>query len=76
MACNLVVKDVDEQVVLRLKQRATAHNRSEEEEHREILVAALMGTKRRSLFEVLRGMPDVGENSDFDCRSDSEHQHR
>lgn len=75
MVTNLVVRNVDENVILRLKKRAAAHNRSAEEEHREILVAALMGTKRRSLFEVLRGMPDVGENSDFDCRSDSEHQH-
>lgn len=76
MTRNLMIRNIDEQVVLKLKQRAAAHNRSEEEEHREILVAALMGTKRRSLIEVLRSMPDVGEDCDFDCRSDSEHRHR
>lgn len=71
MASNLVVRNVDEQVALKLKQRAAAHNRSAEAEHREILVAALMGTKRRSLLDVLRSMPNVGEDSDFDARSNA-----
>lgn len=69
MASNLVVRNVDEQVALKLKQRAAAHNRSAEAEHREILNSVLLGTKRRSLLDVLRSMPNVGEDSDFDSRS-------
>lgn len=69
MARNLVVRNVDEQVALKLKRRAAAHHRSAEAEHRDILVAALMGTKRRSLLDVLRSIPNVAEDSDFDRRS-------
>lgn len=71
MASNLVVRNVDEQVALKLKQRAAAHNRSAEAEHREILNTVLLGTQRRSLLDVLRSMPNVGEDSDFDSRSNS-----
>lgn len=71
MTRNLMIRNIDEQVILKLKQRAAAHNRSAEAEHREILVAALMGTKRRSLLDVLLSMPNVGEDSDFDARSNA-----
>jgi antitoxin FitA len=65
MASNLVVRNVDEGVALALKQRAAAHGRSAEAEHREILKSVLAGPKRRSLAEVLSGMPNVGEDGDF-----------
>lgn len=39
---QLTVRNVDEQVVHALKQRAAAHGRSAEAEHREILRAALL----------------------------------
>ena len=68
MATNLVVRNVDEDVALALKQMAASHGRSAEAEHREILKAALQRPKRRSFAEVLSSMPDVGEDADFNFR--------
>ncbi|UUZ53127.1 DNA-binding protein [Massilia sp. H-1] len=70
MATNLVVRNVDEEVALALKQRAAANGRSAEAEHREILKAALQRPRRRSVADVLANMPDVGEDADFDVRRD------
>ncbi|UUZ47489.1 DNA-binding protein [Massilia sp. B-10] len=70
MATNLVVRNVDEEVALALKQRAAANGRSAEAEHREILKAALQRPRRRSVADVLANMPDVGEDADFDVRHD------
>jgi plasmid stability protein len=69
VATNLVVRNVDEDVALALKQLAAAHGRSAEAEHREILKAALQRPKRRSFKEVLASMPNVGEDDDFNLRS-------
>lgn len=69
MATNLVVRNVEEDVALALKQRAASHGRSAEAEHREILRNALKRPQRRALSEVLASMPDVGEDADFDVRS-------
>jgi len=41
------------------------HNRSAEQEHREILEAALRGPRRRSLAAVLAAMPNLGKDEDF-----------
>lgn len=68
MATNLVVRNVDEDVALALKQMAASHGRSAEAEHREILKAALQRPKRRSFADVLSSMPDVGEDADFNFR--------
>ena len=69
MATNLVVRNVDEDVALALKQLAASHGRSAEAEHREILKAVLQHPKRRSVAEVLANMPNVGEDADFNCRN-------
>ncbi|HQS59393.1 MAG: DNA-binding protein [Gallionellales bacterium 35-53-114] len=69
MATNLVVRNVDEDVALALKQLAASHGRSAEAEHREILKAVLQRPKRRSVAEVLSSMPNVGEDTDFNSRS-------
>jgi plasmid stability protein len=69
MATNLVVRNVDEDVALALKQLAAAHGRSAEAEHREILRTVLQRPKRRSVAEILSNMPNVGEDSDFNCRN-------
>ena len=69
MATNLVVRNVDEDVALALKQRAAANGRSAEAEHREILKAALKRPRRRSVADVLASMPDVGEDADFNVRN-------
>jgi len=69
VATNLVVRNIDEDIALALKQQAAAHGRSAEAEHREILRTVLQRPKRRSLAEVLLGMPNVGEDSDFNNRN-------
>lgn len=66
MANNLVVRNVDEAVVLALKQTAAAQGRSAEAQHREILRTALLRPKRRTVAQVLGRMPDVGEDADFE----------
>ena len=62
---QLMVRNLTEDLVKALKQRAAKHNRSAEQEHREILQAALRGPRRRSLAEILGAMPDVGQDQDF-----------
>ena len=68
MATNLVVRNIDEDVALALKQRASQHGISAEAEHREILRLALKRPKRRSFAEVLSNMPNVGKDEDFNFR--------
>jgi antitoxin FitA len=63
----LIVRNLEEEVVHELRQRAARHGRSAEAEHREILRHALLpGKKRRSLKELLLEMPPVGEDADFE----------
>jgi plasmid stability protein len=68
---QLLVRDIEAEVVRALKLRAASHGRSAEEEHREILRAALRDSgQRSSLKELLLEMPDVGEDADFERRRD------
>jgi plasmid stability protein len=69
MATNLVVRNVEEDVALALKQRAASHGRSAEAEHREILRMVLQRPKRRTVADVLSSMPNVGEDADFNFRN-------
>jgi plasmid stability protein len=62
---QLVVRNLPDELVKALKQRAARHNRSAEQEHREILELALRGPRRRSLAAVLAAMPNVGRDEDF-----------
>lgn len=62
---QLLVRKVSDGLVKALKQRAAKRNRSAEQEHREILKAALHGPRRRHLAEVLLEIPGVGEDGDF-----------
>jgi plasmid stability protein len=62
---QLIVRDLPAELVLALKRRAAKRNHSAEQEHREILKAALKGTKRRPLAAVLAAIPNVGEDGDF-----------
>jgi len=66
---SLVVRNVDEVVVLALKQLAASHGRSAEAEHREILRSVLIRPKRRSVAEVLSSMPHIGDDADFNFRN-------
>lgn len=43
MATSLIVRNLDEELVAKLKRRAAAHGRSMEAEHRELLRLALAG---------------------------------
>src|ERR1700727_3002267 len=56
---DLLVRGVDDEIVRALKERAGAHGRSAEAEHRAILSAALARPRRRTFAEVLASMPDV-----------------
>ena len=65
---ELVVRQIEERVVRKLKERAGARGVSMEEEHRRILREALLGTatSQPSFKEALLAMPHVGEDRDFD----------
>jgi plasmid stability protein len=63
---DLLVRGVDDELVRALKERAAAHGRSAEAEHRAILAAALARPRRRTFEEVLASMPDVGVDEDFE----------
>jgi antitoxin FitA len=60
---QLIVRNVDDDLVQRLKERAAKHGRSAEEEHRQLLRAAL---RSEGLINRLREMPDVGSDDDFE----------
>lgn len=62
---NLTVRNLDDDIVQALKERAAAHGRSAEAEHREILAKALRHPQRKTLTEVLMSMPNVGQDADF-----------
>jgi plasmid stability protein len=49
---QLIVRNIDEELVARLKIRAAEHGRSAEAEHREILRQALLEEPRRSFKEL------------------------
>jgi antitoxin FitA len=68
---QLIVRNVEEGVVLALKRRAARHGRSAEAEHRELLRSALQDDLARASFKAaLASMPDVGEDADFAVRRD------
>jgi antitoxin FitA len=68
---QLLVRDIETDVVRNLKIRAARHGHSAEEEHRQILRAALsQSTSPASLKELLLEMPAVGEDRDFERPDD------
>ena len=68
---QLIVRNLEEEVIAALKQRAVRHGRSAEEEHRQILRQALRPrAARSSLKELLSEMPNVGEDRDFERPAD------
>ena len=63
---QLIVRNLEEKVVAKLRQRAAANNRSVEAEHRELLRTALLGAEaRRSFKQALADIPAVGCDEDF-----------
>jgi plasmid stability protein len=66
---QLLVRDLDDEIVEALRQRATANGRCMEAEHREILRAHLTRIpKRKSLKAVLAEMPYFEDDYLFDMR--------
>jgi len=62
----LLVRGVDEVLVKALKERAGAHGRSAEAEHRDFLAEALARPRKRALADLLASIPDVGTDADFE----------
>jgi plasmid stability protein len=62
---QLIVRDIPQEVVARLKQRAAKRGHSAEAEHREILKQALLSSGTPSLKAMLSAIPEVGRDSDF-----------
>ncbi len=68
---QLIVRNLDDDVILALKRRAARHGRSSEAEHRAILREVLAEERTRPSFkDFLLSMPDVGEDEDFEMRRD------
>lgn len=63
---QLIVRRLEDDLVRALKVRAARKGHSAEEEHREILRAALRGERgRQSLKALLQTIPVVGSDDDF-----------
>lgn len=62
---QLLVRNLSDDLVRALKRRAAHADRSAEEEHREILRAALLPTHRKSFAQLLAALPNVGNDKDF-----------
>ena len=71
---QLLVRNIEDKVVSKLKEQAGRHGVSVEEEHRRFLREALVGPPRKTpLFkEFLLSMPNVGEDKDFERGSQLE----
>jgi plasmid stability protein len=67
---QLVVRNLDDDLVRALRDRAARHGRSAEAEHREILREALRQEPEEDPKAVLAEMPTVGEDADFARLSD------
>ena len=68
---QLIVRNLDEEIVRRLKVRAARHGRSAEAEHRDLLRQTLIGANpAKSLKDLLLEMPDVGDDADFERAPD------
>ena len=66
---QLIVRNIEDAVVRKLRIRAAHDGVSMEEEHRRILRDVLLGEsvkKRLSFLEFLQTMPDSGDDSAFD----------
>lgn len=64
---QLIVRNLNDGIIRRLKVRAAQNGRSAEAEHRELLKEMLMAPRNmRSLKDLLGAMPEVGDDEDFD----------
>lgn len=65
---QLLVREIESELVQRLKERAVEHGVSAEEEHRRILRQTLTQPEDDfpDLKALLQGMPRAGEDADFE----------
>ena len=70
---QLIVRNLNDGIIRRLKVRAAQNGRSAEAEHREILKQMLLAPKnQKSLRDLLFSMPDAGDDADFELPVDPE----
>ena len=62
---QLIVRNLPESLIRALERRAARRNRTVEQEHREILCAALQTPHLSNLAGVLLSIPNVGKDDDF-----------
>lgn len=68
---QLIVRNIDDELVLALKRRAASHGRSAEAEHREILRDVLRGDEGRPSFKAfLESMPGGLTDEDLERQDD------
>jgi antitoxin FitA len=72
---SLIVRNVDESIIKALKVRASQHGVSAEAEHRKILEQVLIQPHRKSFAEVLRLIPNVGNDLDLERVQDDSVRH-
>lgn len=68
---SLIVRNIDDDIVKALKQRASRNGISAEAEHRKILEQVLRQPAKKSFAEVISSMPNVGKDSDFERVQDN-----
>ena len=67
---QLIVRNLNDGVIRRLKVRAAQNGRSAEAEHREILKTALLAPhSMKTLKDLLLAMPEAGEDEDFELEA-------
>ena len=69
---NLIVRNVDDDIVKALKERAGKSGNSAEAEHRIILSRVLLKPAKKSFAEILSQMPNLGNDSDFEREQQKE----
>jgi len=62
---SLVVRNLEESIINALKKKAAEDGVSAEEEHRKILRSFLINSQRKSFAQILKEMPNVGNDLDF-----------
>lgn len=62
---QLILRDIEEEVVRRLKELAGRHGISMEEQHRRLLRESVLGKSKRDFKKALMSMPGGGKDSDF-----------
>lgn len=67
---NLIVRNVDDEIVKALKERASKSGNNAEEEHRIIISHVLLQPKKRAFAETLTQMPKLGNDSDFERKQE------